>query len=151
MAKILFGGPDEKDYSKFINDHDDLISLLRAQNHEVNYTNDAIYFGFLLTSFDYPHKKKPDLILYDTRLFYPCRGIQDSTERVKKRTSLFESETLRYLKSAKTNVIILADSEITSGIEDIVKNAEMIQVNIPYNSEKLAKKIKFFLKLSKKP
>ena len=88
-------------------------------------------------------KPKPyDLIIYDTRLFYPCDGINDLQEKTRKRTEIFKTNVIDYLKWSKAPKIILADEQIIKHIEDSVKQAGFAQINLPYDSKNLKRVVK---------
>lgn len=149
MAKILFGGPQEKERGQGSPEHDDLIGKLR-EAHEVNYLvrGDDMMGALTMINHvvnDLRVKKgmesvKPyDLVIYDTQLFYDGAKPQ-------KRVNIFGSSVIDWLKHIQIPVIVLADEQVANHIRDSIHQAGFRQINKPYNIEKVLEVVSDILK-----
>ena len=126
MARILFGGPQEKERDHPISVHDNLVARLRAEGHIVDYeTRGDLMMGRLaapgIPSLHVPYH----LVMYDTGLFYDESNLQARSE-------LFRTFAIGALNLAKAPVIVLADQEIAGLIQVDCKHSGFRQINQPY-------------------
>lgn len=127
MAKILVGGPE----GEHKNIHDSLVARLK-QEHEVTYVknNGPSMFWELAKTPLTPKEQRYNLVLYDSDLFYPGTNAE-------KKTECFETCTSYYLAKSEASVIILAEIEIATRLKPSVEKAGFIQIDEPYNIDKV--------------
>lgn len=149
MARILFGGPQEKEMRLRSLEHDDLIKRLRKV-HEVNYLAraDSMFNELKMISPGLNDSRaekeiepvKPyDLIIYDTQLFYINAKPQE-------RARIFKNRVIDLLKFPKIPVIILTDEQIAREVADSVPQEDFRQINKPYQTEKVLEAVNDILK-----
>ncbi len=139
MAKILFGGPQEKERGKPSKVHDDLVARLKEEGHEVTYVirgdhmiGELNFHSLeeLRTSIGLPTELY-DLVIYDTGLFY------DLVEPAEKKAALFCDLVVGYLSAPRAPVIVLAEKELSGLIKDASEKAGFMQIDQPYKVEKV--------------
>jgi len=139
MAKILFGGPQEKERGRPSNIHDDLVTRLNSEGHEVTYVTRGDDMLAELSPLPFVNKdtdsqSRYQLVIYDTGLFY------GETEPLR-RAQLFGQKVIEYLKEARSPVIVLTQKEMAELIRDSVGRAGFKHIDQPYDIEEVVREI----------
>ena len=131
MGRILIGGP----HGKVKDRHDDLAIKLLQENHIITYikNDQGSMFWELAKTPLVPWERRYNLVLYDTDLFYTGTSAE-------KKMEWFEIEKV-YLTKTKVPVIILAETELAARLRPLVEKADFMQIDQPYQSDDLVRKI----------
>jgi hypothetical protein len=135
MARILFGGPQQEEGAKPEREHQDLVSRLKQEGHEVDYITKGDDMLELLIPHPWRNSINYDLVIYDTGLLY-------GKASPKKRAVLFNKKVIEYLIISSAPVIVLSEPEISKYIKGPVQKAGFIQITQPYNIEDVLKQVR---------
>jgi len=131
MARILFGGPQEKERGEPSDVHDDLIARLRNKGHEVDHiVRGDQMIGGLTYNRNFSPSNPFQLVIYDTGLYWDQAALP-------RRAELFADPVVEYLKKPGIPVLVLAEKEMAELTRDFSERAGFTQIDQPYETDEV--------------